>query len=406
MHNNRNPDAIRRLVKERIKQSEIPLKDSPTLGMILSVSGSDEQMSVSSSPSRVTIVHPFMSMTSWDRAIPEAGSTVFVKYNKDVNEPVMTNYRLLTPKESIDNYNSGTGLYMELAPGEFQRLSSGLAYTYHSNKMAKESFAGLVGYTLDGESNTYLEKAPTFVKLLHQHEVGTIKDTYRLGVVRRPVTSVTTKIVKDVLNNCFAKEHTLILVNKKGVLLDYREGNVVSDLGTFDICSATGNQLRSSKKVYTSSSNYTLKEIDNLGNIFIKTSKDAVSGLNLDVTSGRFVGSIGKDLSLTVTNDISVLGNSDISLTSKKSVKIDGSTNIDITAKNINTLDGITINLGKKATHPLLHGDTFLTSLLEFLVSTSAHTHPGGAASLEYAAAVLAIQTSLVNVLSKKTLTE
>ena len=387
MFNHNNVDSILRLKRNRKEQRNSLLNDSQFIGRITSISGADELAAVSGVPSKVVITHPFLSLTSWDRAIPEVGSTIMVEYNKNINEAIMDGYRLLTPRDSIDNYKSGTGLYMELAPGEFQRLSSGMAYTFHGNRPIKESFAGLVGYRLDGDSNTYIEKSATFIREMHQHKVGTLEDFSLLGVVRRPVTSVTTKLIKDTIDNCFAKENTLVLVNKKRKLLDYREGNVVSDLGIFDVCSFTGNTLRVQKKVFTINDNYTLKEIDTLGNIFIQTPSDAVNGIKVSISSGRLVMDVGKDLSLTVTKDTVMTSNANTTITS--------------TGNNTAEFGAYLTKLGLDASHPLIYGDSLVKALLQFLLSASVHVHPGVAASPDFAAACTTLASSLPNTVSR-----
>ena len=54
-------------------------------------------------------------------------------------------------------------------------------------------------YNLIHDTSSLINRAVTYVDILHQHEVATLKDTRRLGVVRRPTTSVETKIIREII---------------------------------------------------------------------------------------------------------------------------------------------------------------------------------------------------------------
>lgn len=387
MFNNNTPFGIRRLYSN-LYSGKNAKNNNHKYGQVLSVSTLTEEMVVYNVPTKVTIRHPFVSVNAWDRAMPEIGSTVLTTYSPDTNDSIMDGYFITKPSESVSSYSEGNSLYRELSSGELDRMSSGMAYTFHGNRPVKESYAGLVGYRLDGDYNTFYEEAPLFVRELHQNEVATIKDTYRLGVVRRPTSSVETRLftvpLGDGVVGAFAKEHTLVLATKVGLLLDYREGNVIDDMGISTISSMSGNYLRVQKLFYTSLQNHSTFQIDTCGNVYYETAPDAVMGIKISIPNGRFVQNVGQDISITSTLN----------------------TLIQASGLSTATFGGFLTKLGLSAEHTMLYGDTFVQNLLEFLTKLAVHTHPGTTPSPDLSTACLTFANTLPSSVSRSVQTE
>lgn len=402
MFNATSPKSITYQLQQR-RQQQNKFVDGDVFAQIKTVSSSSEQIVATGIPTKVTITHPFLSTSSWDRAIPEQGSVISACYNKEAGLPLMTMYRNIEPSEAVSKYNSGNSLYKELSQGELDRMSSGMANTFHANRPVKYSRAGLVEQVLNGDEMTLFEKSPTYVWQMHQHEVATLNDEMRLGVVRRYKNSVDKVIIKNSIAEGgigFAKEHSLVLVNKLGTLIDRREGNVCDDSGMFLTHPTTGFNLRYRELVYTMLQNYHSKIIDYNGNCKIEYPIEATDGLDVDIPMGRFVLNTGRDISITSLDKID--------MSTSNTLNIESTLNSTIKANGTSTMSigGFLTKLGIDGKHPLMFGDTFVQNLIEFLVSVSVHTHPGVPPSSEFSAACIKLSTALSQCVSRSVVTK
>jgi len=379
MFNSHNKMAKKNSLEQRESQRNRFI-DGLVVGQVISSSSSTEELTVSKIPTKVTVQHPFCSISSWDRAQPEAGSLINVEFNKESNTPIMIGYRNYDPEKLVSAYNEGNSLYRELAEGELERMSKGMAYTFHTDRPLQQVRAGICEETYDGEKGISFKKSTLFLSQLHLHVSARLEDECRLGVVRRYKTALTTKLIEAPKGETgFSKESTLVLLSSDGKLLDYREGHVVNDDGTHAMSSQTGNFLRVRKKVFTKNENYLLEEIDNKANVLIKFPTDATKGLNLDISNGSLQVSIGKDASIISTDQMLI--------------KADG--------KSTATFGGYLTKLGIDAKHPLVFGDDFVKYLLQFLIEASVHTHPGTTPSPNMATACTNLASVLPNVVSR-----
>jgi len=384
----------RQIRKRSIEKNRFLLGD--VFAQIKQVNAESEELILFGSPVKVNVLHPFLSVNSWDRCMPEAGAVLNISYNAESRQSLMTGYRNMNPENPIAGFNSGNSIYRELAEGELDRMSYGMAYTFHTNRPIKQTRAGLVEVTLNGDSLTLFQKAPTFVFQMHKHKSATIDDEYRLGVVRRPKNSIDDIIIKAPSGESgFAKEETLVMKSDLGYLLDLRKGNVIDDRGICVISTSTGNFLRVRNRYYTKLQQYASFEMDNKGNCSFVLPAEATNGFNFDLTSGRLVGNVGADVSITVTKDISVKTSAGIT--------IDSSSDTTIQSASTATLEGNLVKLCSSATHPLLYGDTFIQAFILFLSSVAAHVHPGlsPTPSPDFAAACITLAQALPNQISR-----
>lgn len=403
MFNATSAKSITYQLEQRKNQKNKFLDGNDVFAQVKSVSSSSEEIVASLVPTKLTITHPFLSINSWDRAIPEQGTIISASYNKEAGLPLMTMYRNIDPSDSISKYNSGNSLYKELSQGELDRMSKGMANTFHANRPVKYNRAGLVEQILDGDGMTLFERSPTYVWQMHQHEVSTLKDEMRLGVIRRYKNSVDKVLIKNSVlegGQGFAKEHSLVLVNKLGILIDRREGNVCDDNGMFITHPTTGFNLRYRELIYTMLQNYHSKIIDYNGNCKIEYPTEATDGLDINIPTGRFVLNVGRDMSIVSLDkiDMSTSNTLNIESTLDSSIKANG--------KSTMAIGGFLTKLGIDGEHPLMFGDTFVQKLIEFLVSASVHTHPGVPPSQEFSNACITLANSLSSCVSRNVVTK
>lgn len=409
MNNAKTADAIFREARVQKNRANKYLNGN-MFAQILGISGYSEQARVSGFPTKIIVQHPFLSTNAWIRGLPEVGTPVSVQYNPETDEAVHNGYRQLDPQEALKNGAEGNSLYIELVPGEIDVLSTGLAHSFKASRPVDVREAGLVRSTLDGDTSCFVNKAVTYIDILHQNEVATIKDTRRFGVVRRPETSVETRIVRApeselgggggllgavksaVLGDKpgFAKEMTTVLVSKERTLLDYREGHVIEDDGTYPVNSWTGNNLRVRKQVFNTEDEETSLEIDNLGNIDISVPDKADKGIRVTITSGSLDFKAGDEISMISTNNSLYKADGFSTMTVESgyyvkkvdnTIKITSGGDSTIQAEKLSTMSigGFLTSLGQdgKASHPLLFGDDFIQAFMQLLVQLATHVHPG-----------------------------
>ena len=412
MDNAKTAKAIFREARQSRERAN-PFDTGISLGQVLNISGSSETVQTTRFPTDVIIQHPFLSSNSWIRALPELGTNISARYTPEINTALHLGYYTSTASSATKDCAEGNGLYIELLPGEIETLSSGMTHHFQTSRPVDVREAGLVRSILDGDSSTYSRRAVTYIDTLHQHKVATLDDTHRFGVVRRPVTSVETRIVKapvedegfgsaslasSVANSLtgakekpkFAKELSTILVNSDGYLLDYREGNVVENDGTHPVNDWTGKYLRLRKQVFNTEQESTKIEIDSQGNIDISVPDAAESGIRLNVISGSIDAKIGNEISVISTNNFLIKADGSSTLTEQcgtfiqqvdDTITVTSNGDASYQAKKTSTLTvgGFLTNLGQEgnAKHPLLFGDDFIQEFMQLLVNLATHVHPG-----------------------------
>ena len=406
MFNATSPSSIAYQLNQR-KQQDNKFLGGDVFAQIKSVSSSSEEVVTNGVPTKITITHPFLSVSSWDRAIPEQGAVISACYNKEAGLPLMTMYRNIQPSELISKYNSGSSLYKELSQGELDRMSSGFANTFHANRPLIYNRAGLVEQILNGDEMTLFERSPTYVWQMHQHKVSTLDDEMRLGVVRRYKNPLEKKIIKNSVMEGglgFAKEHTLVLVNKLGKLIDRREGNVCDDMGMFLMHPTTGFNLRYRELIYTILQHYHSKIIDFNGNCKIEYPVEATDGLDINIPMGRFQLKTGRDINVTAMDKVNISTSMTMSIESLLDSKIEASGTSTMSVAGFLTKLGI--RKESDVAHPLVFGDTLVEKLINFLIKVATHTHPSVPPSPEFSTACIELANALPSCVSKNVVTK
>ena len=333
---------------------------------------------------------PFESTDSWIRSIPITGTTALVTYRRDTKEATFIRYLNDQPKKKLDTYNAGKNAYKPLLPGEHEIHSSGYAQSYYSQRPILEQRGGVIRSWLDQDRAECGQKAPIHTRQLHSHRTNELGDEERFGVVKRPKelnlanaaylgstyssnfseypypdfsmpsiekgggvpaafsllaeTIATASEAAAALTGTFkirpfAKEYLRILKNPLSPLpptslIDIREGNVFDDDGK-QVTGASGAYLRAKHEYFTTLTDSTKCEIDDLGNINWTLSLGASEGWNTNIPAGAWKLDTGLGITMSTLNNIemsSTLGTTisattDLALSSTLNTSIDAGLN-------------------------------------------------------------------------------
>lgn len=278
--------------EEREKQKRQGL-ERPFAIYVESVSSESEMMKVSYFGNRdknLPLPHPFVSMGSWIRAMPENGTayTSVIRIDESNPQPLNTIQRGTSVR--IESYQKSLGLYRPLIAGEIEISSLGGAQVYASRRPILETRAGTVQRFTDQDSLSTLDRAPVHRKLLLQSKNNAIQDEYRLGVVQRPKS--TWEFIYPKVRGNYSAEEYLHLANPAGsapaVLYSRHHGHVLDIKGTQIRQTRTQVELRSREVWYANDDSTTTKEIDEKGNVFMRLAQAAVEGYEMEVPAGNW----------------------------------------------------------------------------------------------------------------------
>jgi len=352
---------------------------------------------------------PFESTDSWIRSIPVTGSTALATYRRDTQEVTFIRYLNDQPKKKLDSYNAGGSAYKPLLPGEHEIHSSGMAQSYYGQRPVLEQRGGVIRSWLDQDRVECGQKAPIHTRQLHTHRTNEMGDEERFGVVKRPKELNLANAVylgSDYSSNFsefpypdfslpggvpaafsllaetialaseaaaaltgtfkirpFAKEYLRVLKNPLSplpptTLVDIREGHVFDDEGK-QVTGDSGAYLRAKHEYFTTLTDSTKCEIDDLGNISWVLSLGATEGWNTNIPFGAWKLDTGLGINMsTLTN---------IEMSSTLGTSISATTNLE-TSSTLNTsiAAGLNYECSANGTH-----DT--TSMLPMTLKTDAN---------------------------------
>ena len=346
-------------------------------GLVDTTSGEQQsaKLTYSGGISDIPLPMPFESSSSWIRSIPDTGAAALLSYRSDTQEPTFVRYLNDEPTKRLSGYSGGKNLYKPLLPGEHEIHSSGNAQSYYGQRPILEQRGGIIRSWLDQDKAESGQKAPLHVRQLHGHESNIVGDEERLGVVRRPqelnfanatllgsmtssnfydypypdfslpggvpaafgllseVIGAASELASSVTGTYkirpFAKEYLRVIKNDIHVgagpakvflpptyLVDIREGQVFDDEGE-QVTGEGGAYLRAKHEYFTTLTDSTKMEIDDLGNVVWSLSLGATDGWVTKVPFGawKLDANLGIDMkTLTSISMSSTLG-TDISAT-------------------------------------------------------------------------------------------
>lgn len=346
-------------------------------GLVDTTSGEHQsaKLTYSGGTSDIPLPMPFESSDSWIRSIPNSGAAALLSYRSDTQEATFVRYLNDEPSSRLAAYGRGFNLYKPLLPGEHEIHSSGNAQSYYGQRPILEQRGGIIRSWLDQDKAESGQKAPIHVRQMHGHESNLVGDEERLGVVRRPqelnfanaallgtmtssnfydypypdfslpggvpaafgllseVIGAASELASTVTGTYkirpFGKEYLRVIKNDIHVgagpakvflpptyLVDIREGQVFDDAGE-QVIGEGGAYLRAKHEYFTTLTDSTKMEIDDLGNVVWSLSLGATDGWVTKVPFGawKLDANLGIEMSTLTSTTMSSMLSTDISAT-------------------------------------------------------------------------------------------
>lgn len=319
------------------------------LAGIQHVSPATEQIQVSVyGGARVTrITHPYVSVRSWIRVMPEEGTGAVVAQRGDTAESEVTYYWSGFPGDRITAYLGGQGHYRPLDLGEIEISSFGMAQTFWSRRGALHLRGGISRSWLSDDDMEAGSKAATHRRLLHDHNHDDFRAEERFGVVWRKGDNHTArKFVK--VGGVFAREYSRILTYKGSpeILVQYQEGHVIDEEGEPET-GPSGEPLRVLGRWNNTTSNPTEWMLDELGNIWWNLPNEATVGWTTKIPKGTFRLEAGVKIQLGAISDVEISGQN-MTLKARGTLYLDAGVDIILNAKGAIALKSPNIQLNDR----------------------------------------------------------
>ena len=284
----------------------------------------------------LNISHPFVSTSSWYRAMPEVGTKYMTTNRSDDSEPQLIGTYQGDSAVRTKSYMERVGVYRPLSSGEQEISTPSMVQSYYSSQTYKMDRAGLIMRYMSHFDLMIMDRSPIHHKQLLNYKVGELGDEYRLGIVSRPINKWKNKYPK--LNNKFQAEEYLHIKNPAGsspaVLYTRQSGSVVELDGTTQNSETTSLPLAYREKFFATDDTFSSMEVDKSGNIAWKLAMAATDGYNIIIPNGSLKYKIEKDFVQDIIgNREQVIQGSDFS-TIQGSRKTSIEENYDSTSKN------------------------------------------------------------------------
>jgi hypothetical protein len=272
--------------------------DKPFEAYVQNVNPSNEKITVDAAPGPddVVVPHPMLSTNSWIRAMPERGARVITTSTAGGTlRRVVIGYFSRQAADLVSRYKGGVGLYRPLKAGEWDLMTSGVAYVYGTSQGKLYLRGGPVHQTLDPQKLHIRTRAPTHRRELHEKLDHEILDEERFGVVvrntklpdkknrwlRAPDTSKEegeSKSGATINKQAFAKEYTRIFGRSGKRLAALMEGDLFDDEGKELKHSKTSRKLRLLRELYDKEGEvqYQFEIDDEKGAIALKGNADRI----------------------------------------------------------------------------------------------------------------------------------
>lgn len=296
----------------RVRSAHMQGVDTPTVtGMIVSVNPDTESIAVDVGSSVVQVTHPFVSGTSWIRAVPSPGTACTLAYNESKSRYEFVAY---APSQEyatkqLDLYSKRRSLYRQLQEGELELASSGGVTTHYGSRPVYSGRAGAVSWSYDSDKLEASTTSPTHIVRGHRSTQDRIGNEMRFGAIKRPLSNtreiyaLTAPLSNPISDTyVYAYEHLLSLNNDNDApLLDHRSGEVYDDELTPGVPFATpalarkfGIPLRARYRYFSTiepgglpaAGKLTALEISHLGDVDLLLSELAVQGFSLAAPFG------------------------------------------------------------------------------------------------------------------------
>jgi hypothetical protein len=300
-------------------------------------SADDERVAVRTGPlgrKIINFAYPFASANAWIRGQPEVSTTMLTIIGADSNDLQPVGYFDATKASSAVTYRGVVAdlkntpqadvpdvlPYRNLTPGDVD-IASNYSQAFLGLKDVFQARGGLSHLNMTS-NGAELETSLLRVHGPQHRTLAALNDETRFGAVRRakaPGTATNPALIRGNAASltatgsvAFAKEHSVVLnwktLTNGGRLIDHRQGIVVEDNGDLAKSSVTQQELRARFRWFSTgvpvSIEETKAEIDNSGNWYIRTSKEALVGGRIEIESGSLAVVAGQKMSLDATSDV------------------------------------------------------------------------------------------------------
>lgn len=315
--------------QERVERDQRQGLDKPYSSYVTTVSGDSEKVVVRNWATKgreLNLPHPFISSSSWIRAIPETGAEYSTMTRSDNVDPMLVSTIGKELYKRVEAFRKGVGLYRALLPGEIEISSRGVSQSFYSSRSYQATRAGMLLREMDQDRLVISDRAPIHQKQLLNYKPDVRGDEYRLGIVYRNLNTWSRYYPKRA-NNYLAEEY-LDLLNPAGSnptkLFTRHSGQVTDDKGLDIKHKKTSLPLRSLEYYYSVDNSQTSFEIDQNGNYLIQLAPSAAEGFYIEVPNGFMRVRIKKDYELSVDGDQPniIKGNQSSDISGTKRVKV------------------------------------------------------------------------------------
>lgn len=293
-------EGARRLPVRAVVRNPLPDREGAYIDQALAANASEFMLR-----------HPFFSVNSWIRCMPESGTTVLTQVRGDSPSAEISGY-LVEPGDVIPRLNrakNGTAIFRTLKAGEVEIMSLGRAYAHFSDSGDLELMGGSIRTDFLQTELELRSQSPTFKRQLHKYSPTTLAHEERFGVVKRPDKSRPNAFQQFVRksDNTFAQEYGRWL-NKSdgGLLVSLQEGDVYDSSGKEKKQNSTNKPLRYEKVItHRSSGDITFQADEELNLSYINSTKAKETKLvfgsknTVDVTAEGLKGAFTKTGSLS-----------------------------------------------------------------------------------------------------------
>ena len=332
--------ARTRAMREEDRQA---LTNRPILSQVTAIDSYRQQITINSpvGESNLFASHPFMSTNSWIRGIPESGSVILTGFEGSSRRLTMLGYGASNTTTQRDGYTAGRFHFRDLAPGEIEISSKGMAQAYFGDRGLLTLRGGVVTAQLSQDRLESAQNAPTHVRQLHKWAPDTLGDEERFGLVKRPhpTNASREKWFKTEDQARFAHEYYRSLKPGTGTpttLVEHIEGDVLDQDGEVMTLAMTGNPLRARSQYFTPTETTLTFSIDEDGNFEVVLPTDATEGGRITIPEGGLRITVEKSLNMNATENIS--GNAE------RKVSFNGQEGVELTVTAARVVQGGTIN--------------------------------------------------------------
>ena len=327
---------------QRIRPSESrDAQSRPSQAYFASVSGLSETVTATDfgGGRTINITHPAMGVRSWFRFLPEEGASAIIAQRSDTASQEVLYYDNANASAKIAAYLRGVGHYRNLANGELDLSSSGLAQTHWSSRGKLSLRGGAISGWLDNDTLEAGFRAPTHRRLLHDymHSSALIGEE-RFGLVFRGA-GPERKYVR--YRGDFAREYVRQLNAEGDQALAYTHEGHVHDADGNILKAPSNRPLRllsqwSTEGTGESSANCAGSRIQNMidstGNVWWDLPASASIGWTTRIAGGGFRIEAEKGIQASSRDTIEINSASDMTAQSTGVLTIRGRTAVNITS--------------------------------------------------------------------------